>query len=182
MAERGTDNDGGSGARRGSVSGRAGTEPSPAAGARQAKLLQRVRMALRSRHYSRSTEKTYTGWIKRSIIRARKPKRLPIVMTREEAKVVPDNLRGNKRLMASLMYGAGLRLMECLRLRVQDIDTFRHSFAIQLLESGYDIMTVQKLLGHKDVKSTMIYTHVLNPPYGGRQGRQDSCGRFVEDK
>jgi integron integrase len=56
------------------------------------------------------------------VIRARKPKRLPVVMIREEVKAVLANLTGDKWLMASLMYGAGLRLMECLRLRVQDID------------------------------------------------------------
>jgi len=54
--------------------------------------------------------------------RAKKPKRLPVVFTREEVRQVLAHLRGDKWLMASLLYGAGLRLMECVHLRVKDVD------------------------------------------------------------
>ena len=56
------------------------------------------------------------------VIRARRPKRVPVVLTREEIKAILGTLTGDKWLMANMLYGAGLRLLECLRLRVQDLD------------------------------------------------------------
>jgi integrase len=88
------------------------------------------------------------------VIRTRKPKRLPVVMTREEVRAIIDRLAGDKRLMASLMYGAGLRLMECLRLRVKDIDFSKNEITVRDGKGGKDKISMlpeslkQDLLKH----------------------------------
>jgi site-specific recombinase XerD len=106
--------------------------------------------------------------------RARTPRKLPVVLTRIEMKTLLQNMQGAPKLVASLLYGSGLRRNEsnvnralkraaesCGIEKQVTSHTLRHSFATHLLESGADIHTVQEQPGHQDVKTTEIYTHVL---------------------
>ena len=81
---------------------------------------------------------------------AKQPVRLPVVLDRDEVRLLLSRLVGPPRIAALLMYGSGLRLLEALHLRVKDLD-FRMGEIV-----------VRELLGHRDVATTMIYTHVLN--------------------
>ncbi|TAK84688.1 MAG: hypothetical protein EPO20_13690 [Betaproteobacteria bacterium] len=96
-------------------------------------------------------------WMK-GIVRAKRPVRVPVVLTRDEVRALLARLEGTKWLMAALLYGSGLRLRECLKPRVKDVDF------------GYRQITVRDGKGAKDrvtmLPAEMIYTHVLNK--GGR--------------
>mgnify|MGYP001094575874 CR=1 FL=1 len=87
---------------------------------RPRKLLDQVREAIQRKHYS-----------PRTVVRAERPKRLPTVLTREEVRRVLDHLTGTYQLMARLLYGSGLRLMECVQLRVKDLDFAQHQVIVR---------------------------------------------------
>jgi integron integrase len=164
------------------------------------KLLDRVRKAIRLRHYSRRTEQAYVSWIRRfivfngkrhprdlgepevtaflsslaarhvsastqnqalsavlflydvvmgerlawmnEIVRAQRPVRLPVVLSREEVSALLTRLHGPTWLMASLMYGAGLRLLECAELRVKDVNLDRGELTIRDGKGGKDRVTM----------------------------------------
>ena len=97
-------------------------------------------------------------WMK-GIVRAKRPLRVPVVLTREELRALLAQLEGTKWLMAALLYGAGLRLRECLKLRVKDVDF------------GYRQITVRDGKGAKD-RVTMLPAGLAEPLRAHRQARR----------
>jgi site-specific recombinase XerD len=99
-------------------------------------------------------------WKVFSQIRTRDHDELPAVLTRSQVRRLLGSIRLRRyRTPVKLIYCAGLRLSECLSLTVH---TLRHSFATHLIEAGASLHTVQSLLGHKQINTTMIYLHVTH--------------------
>ena len=189
----------------------AGRPPKP-------RLLDRVRAAIRARHYSRRTEEAYVAWIRRyilfhdkrhpaemgaveitqyltwlavrrnvaastqnqalsallflyrsvldldvpwldDVVRARRPERLPAVLTRDEVRAVLERLDGMPRLMGYLLYGAGLRLLECCRLRIQDIDFTINQIMVRGGKGDKDRMTMLPQLIKADLARHLKRVH-----------------------
>ncbi len=178
------------------------------------RLLDQVRAAIRTRHYSRRTERAYVDWIRRYIlfhnkrhplemaeaevnqfltelavrgnvasstqnqalaailflykhvldrelgriehvVRAKKPRRLPVILTAGEVKSVLDQLEGVCRLVAKLLYGSGLRLNECLEVRVQDLDFGQNQIVVRDPKGGNDRYTLLPTLLQPAIKEQL---------------------------
>jgi site-specific recombinase XerD len=93
---------------------------------------------------------------------AKSSHRVPVVLSREEVRKIFEEMQGTMWMVVALLYGAGLRLQECLELRVKDLDFSQVSLKQFLDGNGQHRPSVQELLGHSDVSTAMAYLHVLN--------------------
>ena len=118
----------------------------------------------------RQVLKKELGWLE-GVERAKKPVRLPVVFTREEARAVLARLDGIRWVMASLLYGSGLRLMECTRLRVKDVNFDQHQLIVRDGKGGKDRITllpdrlVESLRTHLD-KVAVLHKKDLSEGFG----------------
>ena len=104
-------------------------------------------------------------------VRAKRPERLPVVMSRDETRRVIMAMFGTEQLMAKVLYGAGLRLMECVRLRVKDIDFAQHQIVVRAGKGDRDRVTmlpeslIQPLQAHLD-RIKLLHQHDLAQGHG----------------
>lgn len=93
------------------------------------------------------------------VVRARRPRRLPVVLTRQEVGTVLDTLEGIPRLVCSLLYGSGLRLLECVRLRVKDIDFHRHEITVRDGKGSKDRVTMLPAVVTTQLRAHLEWVH-----------------------
>jgi integron integrase len=122
-------------------------------------------------------------WLE-NIVRAKKPLRLPVVLSQDEVRAVLAEMTGPRWLMASLLYGSGLRLMECLRLRVKDIDIAQREIVVREGKGGKDRVTmlpesvVLRLIAHLDRMRAAHWRDLSEvQDAGARSGGRDVVGR-----
>jgi integron integrase len=137
-------------------------EKNPGERQRPPKLLDQMRTALRLRHRSLGTERAYCGWVKRFIlfhgklaglVRVKRPPKIPVVLTRGEVRAVCAQLSGLYLMLVLLLYGSGMRLQECLRLRVKDLDFERRQITVREGKGAKDRLTILPAMVIDDLKA-----------------------------